>query len=52
MISVYLKLYWSAFSNVRLQVKYLFYTHISNDHRLILTSFNANEILFYLLVIK
>ena len=41
MISVYLKLYWSAFSNVRLQVKYLFSTRISNDHPLILTSFNA-----------
>ena len=52
MISVYLKLYWSAFFNVRLQVKCLFFTRISNDHPLILTTFNAKEILFYLLVIE
>ena len=44
-----LETHWSAFSNVRLQVKYLFSTRISNDHPLILTSFNANEILLYLL---
>ena len=52
MISVYLKLYWSAFFNVRLQVKYLFFhTNLkwSSAH---FNEFNANEILFYLLVIK